>query len=632
MAGATKAEKKVLHEVVNARRVCRNPGCPDPIGQALAGDTKPLVESLRSKTKKKKGRGTRDEGRGNGGTGKASGTRRKKGRGERGEGRGKAEGNGPAVHKRQWDLNWPVEQIDRSPFQPRQDFPAAELRAFADEIGRDGLLHPLSVRPGGSFSLLGGDPLKCRRYELVDGERRLRAIRLLGWTQVPVRMAVYTDAEARALILASALQRKELNAIEEAAAFRAAIDAGDAPGPTELARQLGLSQGHVSNRLRLLELPEKVRAKVISREISATNARALVPLKEAQPVLDAVLQEVGDVEGQEMGAVAFLDAINDAINNTCQRIETSPTRDYKHQCNIPPLKFTDEQRSALGIIEHTPPWRGSKPQQYATNTDLYEKLHAEHVKAVIERAEKRAGKEGGGERGEGREKNGKPLSAAGKKRWDREEAERDKERAEKRARGVWAVAIDRRRRLVAEACRERQVSPEDTLRLLLYFSAARTRSNERAGESHCHATAKRDGREEILGKQLKARYRGDAYDLPAAIRGLEDRDVCERALDFVAEMFCRGDDFSGQVIPDEDVQAIANQLAIDLAAAWKKDALGPLTERWLNLRSKEAIGELAKGWGLKIGGGKAEMVAALAKKANRQKPPAELVKPKRPRN
>ena len=134
---------------------------------------------------------------------------------------------------------------------------------------------------------------------------------------------------------------------------------------------------------------------------------------------------------------------------------------------------------------------------------------------------------------------------------------------------------------------------------------------------------------------MHARQRGAFYDLLSALRALGDRDVIDRALDFLAELFWSKDG-SGQVIPDEDVLAIAEQLAIDLAAAWKKEAAGELTERWLNLRNKDALVEMARTFDRKFlelepSSPKSEYVATLLKEARLQKPPAELLKPKKPK-
>ncbi len=136
---------------------------------------------------------------------------------------------------------------------------------------------------------------------MVDGERRLRACRLpaSGQTTVRAEVRLLSDREARQIVLVSSLQRKDLNPVEEARAYRRLIDAGDAAGPTEVARLVGVSQGQVSSRLGLLELPQEVQAMVISREMTATQARALNPYAKHPGLVAAAA--VGAFHDQEVG-------------------------------------------------------------------------------------------------------------------------------------------------------------------------------------------------------------------------------------------------------------------------------------------------------------------------------------------
>ena len=545
-----------------------------------------------------------------------------------------------------------VDRIDRCPFQPRVDFPEQEIADLAASIAAQGQIHPIAVRVAP-----GHTPLKPR-YELVDGERRWRAVKLLGWPTIRAEIAEHSDAQVRAIVLATAIQRKELGAIEEALAFQAAIDAGDAPGPTELARQLGLSQGHVSNRLRLLELPDKVQAKIISREISATEARDLVPYRDAPAVLAAVLKEKKSAGG-ELSGDEFRDALDDAVSEHCRALDGRRHYDPQSGRDIPPLKINDEHREALRIIKHTPNWPGAKPVEYATNTDLYDQLWEAHKAATIERAEKKKGKE---EKRKARD-SGKPLTPAEKKQQAAEERRRERERAAKLARGLWTVAIDWRRRLIAEMLGGKEssggagvttvgVNVEDTFRLLLYFAAAK---DWRRWDCDCsmppqyrNATERFDKRELLLWNGLVSagvRTGGCKKGRPNLFPGLQacsDQEVLDRANDFLANLFWN-EDFGPQTIPDATLLEITEHLGIDLAAAWKKDALGPLTERWLNLRDKESLGELARTWGSTGVGhatswldvvatcSKKDAVSRMADAARFQKPPAELIKPKKPK-
>jgi ParB/RepB/Spo0J family partition protein len=524
-------------------------------------------------------------------------------------------------------VNLPLSVIDPNPWQPRQEFPKEEIASFAAALAAEGQLQPVAVRyaPGEDGAL--PDPADDGlRYQLLDGERRLRALKLLGWPTIRAEIGAYSDAQMRSGALAAALQRKDLNAIEEARAFQAMLAAGDADGPTQLAQRLGLSQGQVSNRLRLLELPANVQAKVISREISASNARALVPLAAAPAALAHVIEEAKNRRdgGDELGTTEFLDVIDNALRQTCRLIATHTDRLCRG--GVPAPKLSSEQRAALKIIKHTPPWRGAKPFEYASNAKLYDEIYEQHKQAFLARAATKAEK-GGKPKAKGE----KPLTAAEKKRLAEQERGREKDRAEKLGRGVWGVAIAWRRVLLAEACRERQVSMEDLLRLLLYFSASQD-WHRGAPFGYAYFQQRLGHREDMLGDQLKARGRHVGPDLLAALRGVDDREMSDRALDFLATMFWDAKDGPDQVIPDEAVLAIAEQLALDLAAAWKKDAAGELTKRWLELRNQEALLALGKQAGVTVEAAtKTAAVAALLKCVKKLKPPQELLKPKKPK-
>jgi ParB family chromosome partitioning protein len=173
--------------------------------------------------------------------------------------------------------------IGPSPYQPRDDFPAEELEALANSLKYQGQIHALAVRKASGQN-------GC--YELLDGERRWRAGTIAGLKSLRAEVFDCTDQQARQIVLATAIHRQDLNPIEEARAYEAAIEAGDASGPTELAEQLGVSQGHVSNRIRLLDLPYWWQNKVISREISERHARAVLPYHDARDVLEALMNDL----------------------------------------------------------------------------------------------------------------------------------------------------------------------------------------------------------------------------------------------------------------------------------------------------------------------------------------------------
>ncbi len=158
-----------------------------------------------------------------------------------------------------------VRQIDRNPAQPRQDFDPDEMKALAESLATHGLLQPLVVRRVKD------------RYQLVAGERRLRAAIQAGWTDVPVNVVEADDRQMAELAIVENLQRKDLNALEKAASFQKYLDEYGCT-QEELAGRLKLDRSTIANLIRLLELPEAVQDSLRRGKITQGHARALLPL------------------------------------------------------------------------------------------------------------------------------------------------------------------------------------------------------------------------------------------------------------------------------------------------------------------------------------------------------------------
>lgn len=162
-------------------------------------------------------------------------------------------------------LDLPVADIRPNPHQPRQEFDPEKLAELAQSISQVGILQPLSVR-----RVSGG-------WELIAGERRLRAAELAGLSCVPC-LPVEADDDASALLaLVENLQRKDLDVWEEAAALRQLIDQHHL-SQEEAARKVGKSQSAVANKLRLLKLPQDVIDGLRAVRLSERHARALLRL------------------------------------------------------------------------------------------------------------------------------------------------------------------------------------------------------------------------------------------------------------------------------------------------------------------------------------------------------------------
>ena len=158
-----------------------------------------------------------------------------------------------------------IRQIDSNPYQPRQDFNETETQALAESLKSHGLLQPVVVRPLGD------------RYQLVAGERRLRAAALAGWSDVPAVVIEADDRQVAELAIIENVQRKDLNALEKAASFQRYLEQYGCT-QEELAGRLKIDRSTVANLIRLLELPAAVQDAVRQGKLFQGHARALLPL------------------------------------------------------------------------------------------------------------------------------------------------------------------------------------------------------------------------------------------------------------------------------------------------------------------------------------------------------------------
>lgn len=160
----------------------------------------------------------------------------------------------------------PLQKVEPNPNQPRKYFDEEELQALADSIAAHGLLQPLAVRDVGNGF-----------YQIIAGERRWRAARLAGLSEVPVMIVEADDRTVMELALVENLQRQDLNPMEEAEGYRSLMqDYGLTQ--EEAAERVGKSRPAVANALRLLALPAEVQAQVVDGTLSAGHARAVLSL------------------------------------------------------------------------------------------------------------------------------------------------------------------------------------------------------------------------------------------------------------------------------------------------------------------------------------------------------------------
>ena len=171
-----------------------------------------------------------------------------------------------------------LSKIKPNSYQPRREFSEESIRELATTLDKDGLLQPIIVREKGD------------EYEIVAGERRLRAAKHLAWEKIPAIVNNMDDSQAASLALIENLQREDLNPIDEAQAYNNLMKLNNLT-QTTLAQNIGKSQSYVANKLRLLKLTPKVQSYLASGEISPRHGRCLVGLSEKDQgrVLDEIL-------------------------------------------------------------------------------------------------------------------------------------------------------------------------------------------------------------------------------------------------------------------------------------------------------------------------------------------------------
>jgi ParB family transcriptional regulator, chromosome partitioning protein len=157
-----------------------------------------------------------------------------------------------------------IADIERSPYQPRREFREEELRELGESIKNSGLVQPPTVRKNAAG-----------HYELIAGERRLRAAQLIGWTKIRVTLIEADDLTAAAMTTTENLQREDLNPIEEAVSYKTLQERFNLT-QQEVAERVGKGRASVANATRLLELPDEVKSLIQAKLLSVGHAKVLL--------------------------------------------------------------------------------------------------------------------------------------------------------------------------------------------------------------------------------------------------------------------------------------------------------------------------------------------------------------------
>jgi ParB family chromosome partitioning protein len=179
-------------------------------------------------------------------------------------------------------------------FQPRKSFAAQELQDLANSVREKGVLQPILVRP------VAGE---ANAFEIVAGERRWRAAQMAKLHDVPVVVREMADGEALELAIIENVQREDLNAIEEAAAYHELMDRF-AYTQDRVAQEVGKSRSHIANAIRLLRLPETVKAMIREGKLSAGHARTLIGAADPEARAHDIIRDALNVRQAEQRSKA----------------------------------------------------------------------------------------------------------------------------------------------------------------------------------------------------------------------------------------------------------------------------------------------------------------------------------------
>ncbi|MBI3462311.1 MAG: ParB/RepB/Spo0J family partition protein [Planctomycetes bacterium] len=258
-----------------------------------------------------------------------------------------------------------VYDIDANPFQPRQDFEQSEIDALAESIQQHGVLQPIVVRRAGD------------RYQLIAGERRLRAAIQAGLNEVPAQVREADDRTVAELAIVENLQRKDLGPLEKAACFQDYLQRYGCK-QEELAGRLKIDRSTISNLIRLLELPPAVQDALRSGGLTQGHARALLPLgdeREQVAFAKRIQSEGLSVRATEelvQETIRQADAAPPAVIGTTSRPSTAKRTRSQHA-----MSLEKDLRLALGTkvdIKQSSQGRG-KIVLHFTSNDEFERLY-----------------------------------------------------------------------------------------------------------------------------------------------------------------------------------------------------------------------------------------------------------------
>ena len=225
-----------------------------------------------------------------------------------------------------------VYEIEDNPYQPRRDFSETEIVSLSESLKEHDMLQPVLVRRVG------------QRWQLISGERRLRAAIHAGWTSIPARIRQADDRLVAELAIVENLQRKDLNPIEKAMSFRRYLDEHKCT-QEDLGKRLKIDRSTIANLLRLLELPEQVQDYLGTGAITAGHARAILPLGDEQAQIDFA----DEIRRDGLSVRATERMVQERVQAEDDPLATPTRKPRKSRTQSPQIASLEQQlRIALG--------------------------------------------------------------------------------------------------------------------------------------------------------------------------------------------------------------------------------------------------------------------------------------------
>ena len=246
-----------------------------------------------------------------------------------------------------------ISEIEPNRDQPRKEFDSEALSELADSISQHGVLRPL---------LTGG-------YRIVAGERRWRAARMAGLTEVPAIIREMSDAEEMLFALIENLQREDLTPLEEARGYRTLIEAQDFT-QEEVSKAVGKSRPAITNALRLLNLPEDIQGMLERGEITAGHARTLLSFKSQEDM------RLGAQKAKDGASVRELEALAKRLNEKKESLPKTPRKNqYFEEAQLAVGEYLNRRVKVAGSKK-----KGTLQIEFYGEEDLQNLLHDLHLR------------------------------------------------------------------------------------------------------------------------------------------------------------------------------------------------------------------------------------------------------------